>query len=94
MLASKLQILVALRLLVSTGHANLNFINPSPAGTNKDYTADPIYTVGDRVTVAWSGSSTGVPLTLAMLQQTLEGDGDATQEVIIGTAPFRSKLWP
>lgn len=85
MLSFQLEVLVALWLLVATGEASLGFINPSPAGANKDYTANPIYTEGDSITLQWSGSVIGVPVTLVMLQQTLEGEGDASQEVIVGT---------
>lgn len=84
----KLQVLIALRLLVAIGEANLYFINPSPGGANSDYSADPVYTEGETLTVSWSGSSTGVPLSLVMLQQGLEGEGDASQEVIIGITYF------
>lgn len=85
MVSLQLQVLVALWLLVAIGEARLGFINPSPAGANKDYTANPVYTEGDSITAQWSGTISGVPVTLAMLQQTLEGDGDSSQEVIIGT---------
>lgn len=75
---------VSLAWLIAVGQAALDFINPSPAGENKDYSADPVFTLGATVTIKWSGSQTGVPLTLAMLQQTIFGEANATQDVIIG----------
>ncbi|KUI60146.1 hypothetical protein VP1G_07355 [Cytospora mali] len=64
----------------------LSFINPPPAGLNKDYTADPSYEVGSTVTVSWSqaASATGLPVTLALFQQALGDEaGDSSQEVLV-----------
>lgn len=84
-----LQLLLALGFLAAEG-LSLTFVNPPTAGKNKDYSADPVYQEGSTVTIAWSGSASGLPVTLSMFQQEVEdGVGDASQDVLVGTSSHR-----
>lgn len=83
-----LQSLLTLGLIATAGASSAAFINPSPAGKNKDYSDDPVYTEGSTFTVSWSESTAvaGLPVTLALFQQALgDSNGDSNQEVLVGT---------
>lgn len=63
----------------------MSFINPSPAGEDKDYSDDPVYIEGSTIIVSWSANTeAGLPVTLALFQQALgNNDGDPSQEVLV-----------